>query len=185
MTSFTAAEPVSLPALWNIHVCDPLCHLLMMNCDTDMCSGILAMLLNDGKDAATGKQVLQPSTVALMFTNQIPQFPDHGRQGIPAAKSELTNPIPDMYPTATPGEPQGWGLSMQLSSGPTGRGGGTGWWTGLANLFWWVDREKGIAGMVASQVLPFLDAKVIGTWVQAEAAVYEALANGGMTVERE
>jgi len=25
----------------------------------------------------------------------------------------------------------------------------------LANLFWWCDREKGVAGMVASQILPF------------------------------
>ncbi len=29
------------------------------------------------------------------------------------------------------------------------------WWAGLPNLFWWADREKGVGGMVASQILPF------------------------------
>lgn len=46
---------------------------------------------------------------------------------------------------------------------------------GLANLFWWVDREKGVAGMIASQILPFNDAEVGGVWVNSEAAVYAAL----------
>jgi hypothetical protein len=37
--------------------------------------------------------------------------------------------------------------------GPTGRGRNTGWWAGIANLFWWCDREKGVAGMIASQCM--------------------------------
>ena len=37
--------------------------------------------------------------------------------------------------------------------GPTGRGANTGWWAGIANLFWWADREKGVAGMIASQTM--------------------------------
>lgn len=35
-----------------------------------------------------------------------------------------------------------------------GRGQGTAIWAGLANLFWWCDREKGVAAMIASQILP-------------------------------
>lgn len=38
--------------------------------------------------------------------------------------------------------------------GVTGRGRNTGWWAGIANLFWWCDREKGVAGMIASQIMP-------------------------------
>lgn len=73
--------------------------------------------------------------------------------------------------------PQGWGLSMflTLSPGATGRGANTGWWAGLANLFWWVDREKGVAGLIASQVLPFGDGKVFGAWAGVEKAVYDGL----------
>lgn len=48
---------------------------------------------------------------------------------------------------------------------------------GLANLFWWVDREKGVAGMIGTQILPFGDAEVAGLWVGAETAIYQALAD--------
>ena len=92
-----------------------------------------------------------------MFTNQIPNFPKFGRQGIPAARPLLTNPLPDLFPEALE-TPQGWGLTMMLTNlkgGVDGRGQATGHWAGLANLFWWCDREKGVAGMVVSQILPF------------------------------
>jgi hypothetical protein len=89
-----------------------------------------------------------------MFTNQIPEFPDYGRQEIPAAKPLFTNALPALYPQEGP---QGWGLTFfsHLSDGPTGRAKGTGWWAGIANLFWWADREKGLGGMITSQILPF------------------------------
>ena len=48
--------------------------------------------------------------------------------------------------------------------GPTGRGRNTAWWAGIANLYWWCDREKGVAGMIASQVMPFADMNVMGQW---------------------
>ena len=37
------------------------------------------------------------------------------------------------------------------------------------------DREKGVAGMIASQVMPFGDGHVMGQWGACEAAVYSAL----------
>lgn len=118
---------------------------------------ILATLLNAGTSPRTGYQLLKSSTVDEMFTNQIRQFPNFGRQGVPAAKPDLTNPVPDLYPEG-PDTPQGWGLTFMLTNLDgiaEGRGQGTAWWAGLANLFWWCDRQKGIAGMVASQILPF------------------------------
>jgi len=42
-------------------------------------------------------------------------------------------------------------------------------------LFYWVDREKGVAGMIASQILPFGDQHVMGAWFGAEKGVYDAL----------
>lgn len=59
--------------------------------------------------------------------------------------------------------------------GATGRGANTAWWAGIANLFWWADREKGVAGMIASQVMPFGDLNVMGQWGACEAAVYASL----------
>jgi hypothetical protein len=91
-----------------------------------------------------------------MFTNQIPSMPNFARNPIAAAIPELTNPIQELYPQPKDQE-QGWGLTFMLTihEGATGRGRNTGWWAGLPNLFWWADRENGVGGMVASQIVPF------------------------------
>ncbi|TKA32527.1 hypothetical protein B0A50_01635 [Salinomyces thailandicus] len=138
---------------------------------------VLATLLNDGKSPNTGAQILKKETVDEMFKNQIPNMPDFARNPIPAAKAEQTNPAPELYPQEG-NPPQGWGLSfmMTIEPGATGRGKNTAWWAGIANLFWWCDREKGVAGMIASQVMPFGDGHVMGQWGACEAAVYSALA---------
>ncbi|OHE90712.1 beta-lactamase [Colletotrichum orchidophilum] len=135
---------------------------------------ILAVFLNDGVCPITKAQILKKETVDEMFTNQVPKSPDFARQGVQDAKPELTNALPELYPV--PGNtPQGWGLTFMLTGGPTGRSSGTAWWAGLPNLFWWCDREKGVAGIICSQILPFGDASVLGLWAQVEAAVYKGL----------
>ena len=110
-----------------------------------------------------------------MFKNQIPEFPEFGRQSIEVAKPALANPVPELYPVAG-NPPQGWGLTFMLSNGgPTGRSKKAGFWSGLANCFWWCDRENGVGGLVCSQIIPFGDAKVMGLWFDIEAQVYQAL----------
>lgn len=141
----------------------------------DFDAEVLAVLLNDGTCPRTGVQILQKETVDVMFANNIPKFPDFGRQGIPAAKPDLTGAIPEIYPVEGR-PPQGWGLTFMLTNGgPTGRSRSTAMWAGLANLWWWCDREKGVAGMVCTQILPFADLKVLGMWFELEAEVYKAL----------
>ncbi|KAF2031140.1 beta-lactamase/transpeptidase-like protein [Setomelanomma holmii] len=136
---------------------------------------IIATLLNDGKSPTTGAQILKKETVDLMFTNQIEQFPEFGRQGIPDAKPDLTNQLPEIYPVEG-NPPQGWGLTFMLSNGgPTGRSKTTGFWAGLPNCWWWADREKGVGGIVCSQILPFGDMKVLGLWFNLETQIYQAL----------
>lgn len=134
------------------------------------------MLLNNGMCPRTGVKLLRKETVDEMFRNQIPSFPNYSRQGIPAAKPDLTNEIPELYPVEG-NPPQGWGLTFMLSNGGgTGRSAGTGHWAGLSNCWWWCDRESGVAGIVCTQILPFADAKVLGLWANIEAQVYEELA---------
>lgn len=136
---------------------------------------IIATLLNDGTSPTTGKQILKKETVDLMFTNQVEKFPDFGRQGIPASKPDLTNPLPDLYPVEN-NAPQGWGLTFMIANGgPTGRSRTTGFWAGLPNCWWWCDREKGVGGIVCSQILPFGDMKVLGLWFNVETQIYQAL----------
>jgi len=111
-------------------------------------------------------------------------MPDFGREPIDDAIPELTNKIPELYPQPKEQE-QGWGLTFMLTihEGATGRGGNTGWWAGLPNLFWGCDREKGVGGMVASEVgdegedermlTSMIDPQVMGLWGQVEQAVYQ------------
>lgn len=135
---------------------------------------IIATLLNNGTSPNTGARILKKETVDEMFSNQIPSMPNFGREGIAAAIPELTNPIRELYPQPKEQE-QGWGLTFMITvhPGATGRGANTGWWAGLPNLFWWADREKGVGGMVASQILPFGDASVMGLWAECEELVYQ------------
>lgn len=135
---------------------------------------ILAVLLNDGISPTTGAQILSRASVGEMFRNQIHELPNFGRQGIPAAKPDLTNSIPDIYPVSRD-KKQGWGLTFMLTGGTTGRSAGTAHWAGLPNLWWWCDREKGVAGIICSQVLPFVDKQVLQLWAQVESRIYDAL----------
>ncbi|KAF2271061.1 beta-lactamase/transpeptidase-like protein [Lojkania enalia] len=143
---------------------------------------IITTLLNNGTCPTTGSKLLSSSTVNLMFENQIPNQPNFARAGPPPPKPLLANAAPEMYPQEGD-PPQGWGLSMFLTLEPgtsgapkgTGRGANTGWWCGLANSYWWVDREKGVAGVLCSQVLPFGDPKVVPTWWEVERALYQGL----------
>jgi len=152
---------------------------------------IIATLLNDGKSPTTGNRILEAATVQEMFSNQIPNMPNLGRQGIPASKPDYTNPLGDLYPQPAE-QPQGWGISMFLTIHPaaTGRGANTGWWAGLPHLFWWCDREKGVGEIIASQIVPFggkwprsrggagdtnrviADPYVLGLWFGIESALY-------------
>jgi hypothetical protein len=77
--------------------------------------------------------------------------PHFGRPGIAA------NAFPDIDPVAGNG-PEDWGLAFMFTNGgATGRSMSTFIWSGLPNYWWWADREKGIAGMVCTQILPFAD----------------------------
>ena len=55
---------------------------------------------------------------------------------------------------------------------PGMRRAGSGDWAGLFNLYYWIDRESGVGGMLLTQVLPFFDAGVVQAFVELEATVY-------------
>jgi len=132
------------------------------------------MLLNDGTSPNTGKQLLKKSTVDEMFRNQIEDLPPLSEKYMGDAKPDLTNASVGLHPTVA-GDRQGWGLTCLLSGGATGRSVRTAQWSGLPNLYWWCDRENGVAGMICAQVLPFGDAQVAQLYRDVEAAVYKGL----------
>lgn len=75
--------------------------------------------------------------------------------------------------------PRGWGLSFMILPSVTDRRDITEHWSGMSNMFWWCDREKGVAGIGAVQILPFPDPGVGKLWAMVGAAVYEKNGNEG------
>ncbi|KAL2845885.1 beta-lactamase/transpeptidase-like protein [Aspergillus pseudoustus] len=139
---------------------------------------ILSTLLNDGLHPRTGSRILQQETVEEMFKNQIPQFPNFGRQETPSSKPALIDSSMEVYPQP-PDQEQGWGLSFFSLVHPsrTGRAAGTGYWSGLANLVWWVDRKREVAGVMFSQILPFGDKQFWECQAEVETLLYEYLSS--------
>ena len=74
-----------------------------------------------------------------------------------------------------PPVPQGWGLGFHLTLAdvPGMRSSGTGDWAGVFNSYYWIDRTKGIGGVLMTQLLPFFDMPVIETLIGFETAVYQ------------
>jgi methyl acetate hydrolase len=70
-----------------------------------------------------------------------------------------------------------WGLSFLINPEPmsTGRSAGSLAWAGLANSYYWIDPKRKIAGVYATQILPFFDQKAVQAFVAFETAVYAAV----------
>jgi CubicO group peptidase (beta-lactamase class C family) len=117
-----------------------------------------------------GERVLREDTVELAFTDHL-----HGASlptFIESAFPELCNDIPSL-----PVE-QGWGLGFHLvlEDLPGMRSAGSGDWAGLFNCYYWIDRARGIAGTMLTQLLPFFDAGAVETFAGFEAGVYAEIA---------
>ena len=127
----------------------------------------IRMWLNDGR-AAHGT-VLKPETVAMAVQN-----------GLGAKKvGMLPGVIPSLSNDAEffPGLSKSWALSFMVNDekAPTGRPAGALGWAGLANLFYWIDRENGYGGFWATQILPFADAASFTGYMKFETALYASL----------
>ena len=76
-----------------------------------------------------------------------------------------------------PGQPKSWAYSFMVNDeqAPTGRSAGSLAWAGLANLYYWIDRDADVAGMWAAQLLPFADPASVRGFLDFETAVYRAI----------
>ncbi|OOL30094.1 1,4-butanediol diacrylate esterase [Rhodococcus rhodochrous] len=124
----------------------------------------LRMWLRDGE--APGGRVLAAGTVA-----------DAVRGGLDGQQiTALPGVIPALSNDAEffPGLPKNWAYTFMVNEepAPTGRPAGALGWAGLANLYYWIDRENGLAGFWATQILPFADAVSFGGYLDFEAAAY-------------
>ncbi|EIW77913.1 beta-lactamase [Coniophora puteana RWD-64-598 SS2] len=135
---------------------------------------MIAIFMNDGK-GWNGAQILKPQTVALATRDNMPSALAPAMDApVYSSREDLANDLPNIFP----GSVKGWGLTFMISKNelPTGRSPGSINWCALCNIFWWVDIKKGVAGMLATQILPLFDAPVVGTLFKAEAELYRGLA---------
>jgi CubicO group peptidase (beta-lactamase class C family) len=125
------------------------------------------MILNDGR--AEAGRVLQAETVQLMCRNAMG---DIRVTALPANMPPLTNDA-EFFP----GVEKSWGLSFQINeaAAPTGRPAGQLMWAGLANSYYWIDRQTGLGGAYMTQILPFADSKSLPLYYEFESGVYHSL----------
>jgi len=127
----------------------------------------IRMWLNDGN----GEQgrVLKPETVRMAERNQL------GEKKItrlPGVIRTLSNDA-EFFP----GLSKSWSFTFMVNdeAAPTGRPAGALGWAGLANLFYWIDRQNGFGGFWATQILPFADPVSFGGYMDFETAFYDGL----------
>ena len=76
-----------------------------------------------------------------------------------------------------PGLSKSWALTFMVNddAAPTGRPAGALGGAGLANLFYWIDRQNGYGGFWATQILPFADPASFGAYLDFETSFYAGL----------
>ena len=129
----------------------------------------IRMWLNDGQ--GPNGQVLKPETVKMAVENHLG---DRKITMLPAVIPSLSNDA-EFFP----GLSKSWSFTFMVNDdeAPTGRPAGAIGWAGLANLFYWIDRQNGYGGFWATQILPFGDPASFGGYVEFETAFYDWLKN--------
>ena len=127
----------------------------------------IRMWLNDGM--GQHGRVLKPETVAMAAQNHL------GEKKI----GMLPGVIPSLSNDAEffPGLSKSWSMSFMVNDdeAPTGRPAGALGWAGLANLFYWIDRQNGFGGFWATQILPFGDPVSFTGYLDFESSFYASL----------
>jgi len=127
----------------------------------------IRMWLNDG--AGEHGRVLKAETVRMAEKNHL------GNNKVTAITGVITSLANDAE--FFPGQSKSWALSFMINDeqAPTGRPAGALGWAGLANLFYWIDRQNGFGGFWATQILPFGDPTSFIGYMNLETAFYESL----------
>ncbi len=127
----------------------------------------IRMYLNDG--AGENGRVLKPETVHMAEKNGLG---DKKIRVLPGVIPSLSNDA-EFFP----GLSKSWSLTFMVNDeqAPTGRPAGAIGWAGLANLFYWIDRQNGIGGYWATQILPFGDPTSFTGYMDFETAAYRSI----------
>lgn len=127
----------------------------------------IRMWLNDGN--GPHGRVLKPETVRMAEQNHLG---DLKVTALPGVIKSLSNDA-EFFP----GQSKSWAFTFMVNDeeAPTGRPAGALGWAGLANLFYWIDRQNGFGGFWATQILPFGDPASFTGYLRFETAFYDTL----------
>ena len=128
----------------------------------------IRMWLNDG--LGPNGRVLKKETVEQAVRNGLQPHQQVGM--LPGVIPSLSNDA-EFFP----GLKKSWSYSFMVNEeeAPTGRPARAIGWAGLANLFYWIDRQNGLGGFWATQILPFGDPVSFTGYLDFETAVYDSL----------
>jgi methyl acetate hydrolase len=125
------------------------------------------MFLNGGE--LDGARVLKAETVALMGQNHI------GVVSVPALKTHLPRSA-DFTFVADGRDKFGLGFLITADQVPGKRSPGSLSWGGINNTYFWIDQNRGLAGVILMQYLPFADAKALAVYDAFERGAYQLVA---------
>jgi methyl acetate hydrolase len=125
----------------------------------------IRMILNRG--AGPNGRVLKAETVDAMAQDGLAAL-GLAVGGWPSSMPSVSNPG-EFFP----GTDKGWAYTFMTNRErtPSGRSPGSLMWAGLANSYYWIDRERGVGGYWATQILPFHDAVSYPGFVEFDTAV--------------
>lgn len=113
-----------------------------------------------------GRRILSADSVAMMGRNHIGELQIR----------EMSSVIPQLAVNggAMPGSLDKFGLGFALNTKPVEgrRAANTMSWAGIYNTFFWIDRDKQIAAVLMTQMLPFLDPGAAKLIEEFDRAVY-------------
>lgn len=125
------------------------------------------MVLNDGR--LNGTVVLSQKSIAALAANQI------GGLGVSALKTAMPERSSDF--TFVDDGRDKWSLGFLITTRavPGKRSAGSLSWGGINNTYFWIDRSRGVAGVIMMQFLPFADSKALAVYDTFERGTYEIL----------
>jgi len=122
------------------------------------------MMLNGGE--LDGVHIVSTETIAEMSRTQI------GDLTASALKTAMPDRSNDFSFIADGRDKWGLGFLIAAAETPGGPSAGSLSWGGINNTYFWVDRSRGIAGVILMQFLPFADAKALALYDTFQRGVY-------------
>jgi CubicO group peptidase (beta-lactamase class C family) len=129
------------------------------------------MFLNNGD--LDGARIVSAQTIVEMSRNHI------GALNARALKTAMPDRSNDFSFIADGRDKWGLGFLIAAADTPGGPSAGSLSWAGLFNTYFWIDRTRGIAGVMLTQFLPFADPKALALYATFQRAIYRLAETGG------